>query len=265
MAKVIQSAVFGEYIYNHFIHENPDNKRNHFAKHVHNHFEIILFLRGDATYIIEDRKYKLKPFDLILIPPSRYHYIHIDSNIDYERYNILFPLGKPWGIEIKEPSTPIDVINCSENRIVRDIFSKMDRYSEFGNNVISDLLPGLIKEIFYNVSDSENYAIPEAQNMSPIITKALDYINKNLFTIKDIEEISSALFVAPTYFFRIFKGQMKISPKKYITVKRLITAERMILDGEKPTSVYTACGFSTYTAFYKRYVDYFGVPPSKTV
>ncbi len=264
MAKIVNAISFGEYIYNHLTHESPDNKRNNFAKHVHNHYEIILFIKGDATYIIEDKKYKLKPYDLVLIPPSHYHYIHIDSPEDYERFNILFPTDKASGVKINGPDPEGNVVNCENNRIIRDLFSKMDRYCEMGAEAIEDLLPGLIKEIFYNISGKEELEAAMHQNMSPVVTKALDYINSNLFSIKDISEVSSTLFIAPTYFFRIFKEQMKISPKKYITVKRLIAAQRMILDGRKPTDVYTECGFSTYTAFYKRYVDYFGVPPSKT-
>jgi AraC-like DNA-binding protein len=93
--------------------------------------------------------------------------------------------------------------------------------------------------------------------------QALDYINTHLYTVRDVREISSALFVTETYFFRVFKEQMHISPKKYITKKRLLAAERRISAGERPTEVYLQCGFHTYTAFYKRYVDFFGKAPSE--
>ena len=265
MPVTISSVNFGDYIFNHLIHKNPTDKRNAFAKHVHNQFEIILFMSGDATYIIEDKKYKLKPFDLVLIPPSRYHYIQIDSDADYDRFDILFPTSQIGEALIKRLPTGTDVVSCTDRRMIRDIFGRMDRYSEIGDEVITDLLPGLIKEIFYNLSDNIHEIISKPENMSPVISKALDYINNCLFTIKDIEEVSSALFVAPTYFFKIFKEQMKISPKKYITIKRLMIAERRIREGEKPGEVFSECGFSTYTAFYKRYVSYFGTPPSKTL
>lgn len=265
MAVDISNVRFGEFVFNHLIHINPKDQRNVFAKHVHNQYEIILFITGDATYIIEDKRYKLRPYDLILIPPARYHYIQIDSDADYERFDILFPTS-PIGEElIGRIPDGINVISCSDNRDIRNIFSRMDRYTELGAEVIEDLLSGMIKELFYNLSDTLHERISKPENMSPVISKALDYINNNLYTIKDIREVSSALFIAPTYFFRIFKEQMRISPKKYITVKRLISAEKRIRGGEKPTNIFSECGFSTYTAFYKRYVEYFGTPPSKTV
>ena len=59
--------------------------RDTYSMHTHNAYELIYFLDGDATHVIEDRKYKLKPGDLILIRPFQYHFIQIDSTSRYER------------------------------------------------------------------------------------------------------------------------------------------------------------------------------------
>ena len=40
-------------------------------------------------------------------------------------------------------------------------------------------------------------------------------------------------------------------------------AQQLLRRGEKPTAVHLRCGFSTYPAFYKRYVEYFGYAPSE--
>jgi len=65
---------------------------NAFYMHTHRQYELIYFLSGDASHVIEDRKYKLKKGDLILIRPSKYHFIEINSSVEYERYSILFSL-----------------------------------------------------------------------------------------------------------------------------------------------------------------------------
>ena len=44
-----------------FKHEISENMpRNAYSKHIHNGYELLYFIDGDATYVIEDRKYKLK-------------------------------------------------------------------------------------------------------------------------------------------------------------------------------------------------------------
>ena len=78
-----------------FKHEISENLPcNAYSQHTHNACELIYFLDGDATHVIEDRKYKLKKGDLILIRPFQYHFIQIDTPARYERYDILFDMEK---------------------------------------------------------------------------------------------------------------------------------------------------------------------------
>ena len=82
-----------------FKHEISENlPKNAYAMHVHHGFELLYILSGDTTYAIEDRRYKLKKGDLVLIRPLQYHFIQIDSPQKYERYDILFDIEK-HGIE----------------------------------------------------------------------------------------------------------------------------------------------------------------------
>lgn len=265
MVKIISERLGDNILYNHRIYTSPLEENLRFDSHVHNQYEIIFFLSGKATYVIEDRKYALKRNDLIIIPPSRYHYIEFNENADYDRYNLIFPASFVGKELLSRFPCDVEVIGCNDNQTVIDLFSKMDGYNDFGEEAFYDIFPGLLRELFYNLIHSMSTAVTAPTRISPLITKALDYINNNLFTIESISEISSELFVTEIYFFRIFKEQMKISPKKYITNKRLVAAEKKIKKGKKPTEVYLECGFNTYTAFYKRYVNYFGFSPSDTV
>ena len=72
-----------EYLF--FKHETTRNMpKNAYSMHSHNMYELLYFVGGDATHVIEDRRYKLKRGDLVLIKPSKYHYVLIDSSCDYE-------------------------------------------------------------------------------------------------------------------------------------------------------------------------------------
>ena len=260
---VAEARILDTLIYDHLIIQNPRQETARFHKDVHNEFELLYFLNGNATYIIEDKQYKLKRHDLVIIHPSRYHYIRIDDDSNYERCNLPVPFSALSRELIDRIPRDLEVINCEHHTRIAEIFQKMDDYIELGTDVFLDLFPGLLKEILYNaIYAAEKSAAPTA-HVSPIVSQALAYINEHLYTLESIEEISSALFVTENYFFRAFKKQMKISPKKYITNKRLLAAQKRIIAGERPTEVYLACGFHTYIAFYKRYLDFFGYPPSE--
>ena len=134
--------------YNHHVVKNPSGKS--FTGHSHNQYEILYFLSGDATHVIEDKRYKLKHGDLIIARPSKYHFIKIDSSVDYERHNILFD-HKMLGINMKMISEDLDVVNIKPNSIIDDIFKKLDYYSQkFQGDEFFDVARLLIHEMIYN-------------------------------------------------------------------------------------------------------------------
>ena len=81
-------------LYKHDVTDNPTVDA--FFSHTHNLYELLYFIDGDATCVIEDRKYKLKKNDLIFIRPSKYHLVKIESSTKYERFDILFSPNKSF-------------------------------------------------------------------------------------------------------------------------------------------------------------------------
>ena len=236
-----------------------------FSIHTHNTYELIYFLGGNATHVIEDRKYKLKKGDLIIVRPLQYHFIQIDSSADYERFNILFDpqMHRIEGVELIPDR--LEVINLTSNPIADNIFQKCDLYrKEYSKESFHRLLSHLISELFYNISlFAGEHEGGETASLSPLISSALRYINENLCTVSGIKEIAAHLFISESYLFRIFKTELHQTPKNYILGKRLTLAQKKILSGEKPSAVATECGFGDYTVFYRNYVARFGHSPSQ--
>lgn len=236
-----------------------------YSMHTHNLYEVLYFINGDATHVIEDRKYKLKKGDLILIRPSKYHFIQIDSSARYERYDILFSERMVDRLESLPIPDDIEVINLSSNHIADGIFKKMDYYSEnLDGKDFYEILKLLLNELFFCISiDIKNTAKADFSVLSPLLSDALGYINDNLFSLKSIGDIAAVLFVSESYLYRLFKGELKQSPKKYILNKRLLAAQNLLAVGESPSKVYEKCGFNDYTAFYRSYKSFFGYAPSE--
>ena len=233
------------------------------GSHAHNSYELLYFNSIDATYIVEDKKYKLKKDDLVIVRPHDYHIIEFDSTGHYDRYNVLFD---PAALDIDISLLPkgMDVVNCRHMPVIADLFRKVDYYyKQFPENILGQLLPLLLKELIYNLSVT---ATPGGHNdmlhIHPLICRALEYINESIFELDGIGQIAGRLFVSESYLHRLFKQEMKITPGNYITQKRLLAAKSMLLQGKSATTVYTQCGFFDYSAFYRSYKRYFGYPPS---
>lgn len=235
-----------------------------FAVHTHNLYELLYFMGGDATYAIEGKRYKLKKGDLLLIRPFKYHFIEINPTADYERYDILFDeriIGSSFTDRISEA---VEIINIASSPLASDVFKRMDIYAaQLSRDDFFDVLPLLIKELFYAIGIDNNESKHEIRETNPILSGALQYINDNLFTLQSISEVSDSLFITESYLYRIFKKELHKSPKKYIRDKRLLASQSLIQMGERPTEIYERCGFSDYTSFFRSYKEYFGYPPSR--
>lgn len=232
--------------------------------HSHNSYELLFIMQGRGTVCIEDRSYAIAPYDLIITRPALHHYIELDDTLSYERYNCLIDEEHPLARIAARVSEKREVLRCIEHPIIIENFMRLGRYKkECDGEVFEDLCDALLCEILYNAQMADKSYLSSPEKKSTVVERALDYINRNLFTIGEIDEVASALFLAKNYFFRVFKSAMRISPKKYITSKRLLAAQQMLRAGERPTSVYLRCGFSTYPCFYKRYTEFFGYAPSE--
>lgn len=248
--------------FKHTISPNPPCDANDF--HTHNLLELIYIVGGNASHVIEGRRYKLEKGDLILIQPFKYHFLQIDGPEDYERYNFLVDASL-HGIESASLiSDSVEIVNLSSNAMAKDIFTKLDVYlANTTPEMFAKIFKLLLGELFYSI---HLFSKPEANVgdvISPVLSQALQYINGHIFTVTGIGEVAQALFVSESYLFRLFRTSLHQTPSKYIQSKRLLAAQRRICLGEKPTAVYEECGFRDYTVFYRSYRGYFGYPPSK--
>ena len=235
-----------------------------YSMHTHNLYELLYFVGGDATFVIEERKYKLRAGDLVLVRPYLHHFVQIDSVTDYERYNILFDPTR-HGVEgVWQIPEELAILHPEEGSLTSDIFCRMDAYRDrLSDENFFRLLPHLLSELFYSLGGVTSSSAEMGDVISPTLADALRYIGANIFTIHSLAEVARALFVSESYLCRLFQRELHQSPKRYIRDKRLLIAAHRISLGERPTAVAQACGFSDYTTFYRNYKALFGKSPAK--
>ena len=253
-----------DYTFAHSVIKNPQDTNARFQLHSHDFCEIIVILRGDITYSVEGRVYKLKRGDIVYSKPSIFHRIHANSNETYERYNIIFDEKRiPEGILSRIPKD-IDVFRLVDYEMILEILERIEAFSEhFSDEEMLHISKALTEEIFFNLAIAERKT--KNATVNPLVDKAISYIHDNLTTITDIAEICDALYITKSHLHHIFVKTMQMSPKQYIISKRLAMARKMIRRGEKPTEVSAICGFGDYTTFFRNYKKAYGYSPSEEV
>ena len=245
------------------VHEKMDT--NHFKKHMHAYYEMLFLDGGNIDYVIEDKSYNLKKGDLILINSSYFHFVHSIMQAPYKRYMIQFTddfLEEQTLIQkIFETSA---VFHLSEDspavrtlRLLADLWN--DVPEQYRKKLCQNMLNTLLFSILSLKGDSPP---PMIQSVSKICSELINYINKNLTSLKSLDDLTGCFFFSKTYLSHLFKKEMNISVMQFIRNKKILLAQKLIRAGRKPTEVYEECGFSNYVSFYRAYYHFLGIPPS---
>ncbi len=252
-----------------YIKHSTDNnpKQSDFPMHAHADYELLYFLSGDITYLVEGNTYTPQPHDILLFDIAETHKVIVNSNKPYERLVIQMDKNIFYGIDTEEALfLPFTNKKLGENNIMhpsdfKDDFwkkclnrlSNADPYNKI--DVITFLLP-LLNEIKQN-----RIQISKSTKNVSLQSMIVQYVNDHLTQEIIPEEIAKHFFISRTALYSIFKQATGTGVHNYITVKRLIMAQSFLKHGEKPTKVYEKCGFKDYSTFYRAYKTHFGVTP----
>jgi AraC-like DNA-binding protein len=127
-----------------------------------------------------------------------------------------------------------------------------------------------IKEILYRLLVSnqniELLQLVFIKSNSYKISKAVSFINKNIYEKLLIDDIAQLLNMSVSSFHKHFKKIIGISPLQYIKKLKLQEAKRlMILENMDIEGASFYVGYQSTSQFSREYTNYFGITPSKQV
>lgn len=241
----------------------PIREKKAFAKDMHAEYEMLLFLEGGLSYAVEDRKYEVFPYTLILVNPNTYHFAIPGAEGIYCRYMLAFKAQAVDAGLLEKAFPQSGCYQLEENHPVVRSFRQLhalrtEALADFDDlllkNACTQILLGLLAR----------QRMPEAGGSGAERTLSyplIEYIEKNLAAIRSVEEIAAHFFVSVSTISHHFKTRMGISLMQYIRQKRLLLARSLLEQGEKPQVAAEKVGFREYSTFYKAYIRYFGAPP----
>lgn len=262
--KILGEYKDGHMIMNHCIKFNPAGCN--WRPGYHDAYEILFIRDGNVTYGVGEESFSVRKNGLIFTRPQHVHELRVNDNTPYDRYDLLFaPEEMPADILAKIPAS-LHVINFEANRLVIQLFEKMDYYCKIlSTAAFGKLLRSLTEELLINILievDSRGGSSGTAKN--PLTVQATAFIEEHLLDIAGVEDICRHLSISKSYLYQLFSADLETTPKQYITQRRLLLARREIIMGAKATDIYSICGFLDYSSFFRAYKKQFGYPPSET-
>ena len=243
--------------------------------HYHEFHKIILFLDGQADYIIEGKTYPLEPRDIIFVSAGEIHRPAPAPETPYERIVIYiapaFLQGYTRGKEdlsacFRFASEHSSVMHVSPGRS-HDLLYHMTKLEttaqeqNFANGLYTEILfvefMILLNRALLDHELGELHPAVYDKKILPL----LKYINEHLFEELTVETLAAQFYLSKFHMMRRFKAETGYSLHQYIVNKRLLQARALLSANIPLTKLCFDCGFHDYSTFSRAFKALFHQTP----
>lgn len=234
--------------------------------HMHNSCEILYLHQVKGIFHVDGSEYPVKSGDFIIIQPGETHYMELEQGYPYERTVLRF---SPALFDSMDPERsllrPFFQRQAGKRNLYRPAkytnsdwgaYIQQMRYDKSRLGILVNLvnLLRLIGQYF-------DQTFPDVARETPEY-RIIQYINEHPHENFSTKSLCEQFYISRTQLHQRFIRATGTSPGKYIATRRMLTAQQLISQGNKPTEIYTKCGFRDYSTFYRAYVRYFGHSPN---
>lgn len=226
-----------------------------------NFVDLTYVVDGKADYVIDNVSYPVRPGDLICVPRGSRRSATTYEDALIESYCINATLTNLRGEEMTLPFPLIHRIGHQPE--ILSLLSELKSawlLRDGGYRLRARALGLMIVHWYIQLVVFKHEVRSTDMRIQRIIRHVVDHYNEPI-TLQDMAEMAG---LSPMYFGSLFKQEVGMSFKRYLTSIRMNYAEDMLSSGEfSVNEVAIACGFSDVFYFSKVFKEYHGVSPSK--
>lgn len=259
----------GDYYYERKLDEAQ--RTYNYKLHNHSRYEVYVFLEGNVHYFVEGSLYKLNPYDVLVIRDNEMHEaVHVQKS-EYNRIVMHFSKAFFKKNQCKQYERIFTDRELGKGNLIKAQYVKtsglIDAIKRFENytretDESDAIAKALLTEILHilNQSTFEN-SIDTVKNDT--VKKIMEYINDNIESISNLEEIADYLFISKCHLCRIFKKTTGMTVNRYIIAKRIMLVRQLCQSGKSISGACLEAGFGSYSNFYKIYTKDTGMSPKE--
>lgn len=255
---------FPLHIFNFTVEGNRD------PMHWHYYFEIGLCVKGTGNFVYLNQIYPVKEGDVFY---SGNYESHVAISEEGEQTEYLFLIFMPSLIAPQECSTlnreyleafsynplmsknKIDAATPAAKKIGQLIRGAYEIYTESGSlhqMQLDIILRQILSELTIDYRSRLGVTSVIGHVNHPKITAALEYINNHYTEQITLKEVSDSIQINESYFRHLFKDELQITFKSYLTFLRLSQAKKLLIATNMSISeIIHECGYTNASQFYR--------------
>ena len=229
----------------------------------HDFWELTFIDNGELETTVDGESYKLDEMDLILYAPGQYHTQKTGDTKSCSYLTLLFEMDAP------EPYLLTNRVYHAH----RDIHTALNNFIKVSSNSMlydNELMLCYLKELIvrilqYDFLESSPIASTPMQQRfeNELLNEIIIYIQDNIYEQLTIEEICMKFSISRSSLQTLFKNNLGVAPKQYISDLKLNKSKLLIKE-----SIYTISeisgmlGFTSIHYFSRKFKQQFGITPT---
>lgn len=212
---------------------------------------IAFSLGGELVYICNNVKIPLKSNNIVYLPKESTYDIRCINGGNFAVINF----QAEQDIAVQNFKTT----EATAIEIIRRVFFVMNKVFLRGFVQHRAEILSYAYKIFSLIADYE------LQSVSPILSRALEYIDQNLHNPQlSNSSIAKLLHISEVYLRKLFANTLSVSVKKYIVDKRIEKAKALMLESTLSiTDISQLCGYSNVYYFSHSFKEKVGLTPTE--
>lgn len=242
--------------------------------HAHNQIEINFFNAGGATYLFNGKPVELREHDFVFFWGAIPHQA-LEVKPDTRFVCIYVPLEvfmfAPFSPELKASILAGGFIKVSERLAMDEVLLRQIREELRTNDAFLSELNYRHLELRLRRADTRGWTdmldAVQTRGSSPgnthrKIVEMTRYISERSDFAMTVDDVANAVSLHPKYAMTLFRRSLGMTIAQYITRRRLVAAQRLLLSSEKnAAAIAYEAGFGSVSRFYAAFRDQIGMSP----
>lgn len=222
--------------------------------------------RGRGLYISDHAEHDARPGNVLLLKPdASLHYGLHPKAEEWEHCWVLFQPRPQWSELLKWPALEhtvlsLHIASAQDCDVLSDLFVSLQDLVSGESPYQSDLQYNRLEEILLRAQLYGDHRA--ARSIDPRIQSACDFMDERLTDKFSIEEVAAHCHVSGSRLSHLFKEQMGMGPKAWISDRRLQQARKLLINSSESISAIGArLGYDDPSHFTKHFRSNMGCSP----